>query len=533
MPHPSTTDEHGDGLDGPPAPSGSCELCGNPGKPVRAKQTGPAQTGTTGQAGLEQTGVIVLCEACLGRRLRRRLPWRRYLGLVGIGLFTVPVVGLVVGTLAEVAQYVRSGSVPPTSRTVGTVRHGLELLTTAGDAWGSLGVITAIAIALPVSLVTIASQGEQIARRAETEPVPDLEDYARLTLLDGALTFSKAIAHLTATLAVLLAVGAFLDGGPGWAQQTVLCLVLAAILVLEIGKLDAFPRFADRSRLLVATAMAHGVAARRALGEEVSRGRAAVALVTALGLHLVAYLAVTIPAGWGALSSSLNVVVVGAVGIAVLAALAALYLRDGDRPSLAMTMFVGLFVGVFWVFIIDTVADDMPRHVVNSWAVLLGAWSYPPLYLFITLGLIGTGPLRWLVRYTTHTAHAITRLDDAARARTHRHLNPDHGPREDGAARSSTASRPTARPGSRSTSRPVQHEQEQPSPAHGSTDDPQPSDATGDQRIQTGSDVSHEAPAQDPDAGPGIDHASDEPPEPPRHDEQHPPVTPPGLGSDS
>ncbi|PUB32601.1 hypothetical protein C8K30_1011127 [Promicromonospora sp. AC04] len=424
MARPSSADELHDELK-PPTNAEACEICGNPGSQVQT----------------ERRGVVTVCTTCLGRQLRRRLPWRRYLNLAGTGLLLVPVVALLVGTAAEVAEYLRSGSAPPDSTLIETIRHGLELLTAVSDVWGSLGVITAIAIALPISLVTIASHGEQIARRAETAPVPSLDDHARLTLLDGALSFSKGIAHLTAALAFVLAIDALLDGRDGWAQQTVFCLILATILVLEIGKLDAFPKFAARSKLLVTVALVSSVAVRRALAREVSQAQAATALVIALAVHALGYLAVMFPAGPVSIGKSLVVAAVGAVGTAVLAGLAALYLRAGDRPSLTLTVFVGLLIGAFWVSAIYSAAESITGYGINPWVVVLSAWSYIPLYLLTTLGLIGAGPLRWLVRYTVHIDDAITKLDDTARAWTRSRFSPELSLWDDGMPR------PIANPG--------------------------------------------------------------------------------------
>lgn len=403
-----------------------CEICQDPGKPVK----------------VEGRDVVVLCEACLGSQLRRRLPWRRYLGLLWTSLLLIPSLTLLAGVTAEAVEALRFRSVPPTSTLFETLQHGWELLTAGTDPWGSLGVFTAIAIALPISLVTIASHGEQIARRAETAPVPSLDDYTRLTLLDSALTLSKAIALLTAVLTSVLGIDALLDGRTGWAQQTLTCLILVAVLLIEIGKLDAFPKFADRSRLLVKTALTSGVAGRRDQARQAGLAKATRALVIALALHVLGYLTVALPAGPAALANSLTVTIIGIVCMAMLAGLAALYLSAGDRPTVVLTVLVGLFIGAFWVSILYSVADEMRTRLADPWVAAVGAWSFGPLYLLIALGLLGTGPLRWLAYYTVRIDDALTTLDNAARDWTRRRDGLDRTMREGHETPSLTARSP-------------------------------------------------------------------------------------------
>jgi hypothetical protein len=392
-----------------------CMTCQEPGDPVR----------------IERRGEVVLCAACLGSQLHRRLPWRRYTGLVWIGLLMVPFLTLVVGVGADAADGLRTGSVPAATTLRETLEHGWELLTTVTDIWASLGVITAIAIALPISLGTIASHGEQVARRAETEPVPSLDDYARLTLLDGALTVSAGIALLTAVLAFILGIDAVMDGRTGWAQQALFCLIIAAVLVIEVGKLDAFPKFADRSRLLVKTNLARSVAGRRTRARRVGAGEGARALVVVLALHVAGYLAVAWPAGPATLGKSLTVAVAGLISIAILACLASRYLGAGDRPTAVLTVLVSLLIGAFWVSILYSVADRMQTYPVNPWGVTVGAWLFAPLYLFVALGLIGVGPVTWLAYYSLRIDDALTVLDRAIRSRTSERLGLDQTARED------------------------------------------------------------------------------------------------------
>ncbi|WP_285104059.1 hypothetical protein [Promicromonospora sp. MEB111] len=124
-----------------------------------------------------------------------------------------------------------------------------------------------------------------------------MDDYARLTLLDGALTISTGIAMLTAILTFMLGIDTVVDSRTGWVQPAFFYLILAAVLIIEIGKLDAFPKFAGRSRLLVKTTLARSVAGRRDRARRVGHLRAARTLGMVLAIHCAGYLALARPAG--------------------------------------------------------------------------------------------------------------------------------------------------------------------------------------------------------------------------------------------
>jgi hypothetical protein len=365
---------------------------------------------------------VVLCEACLGTQLRRRLPWRRYTGLAVLSLAMIPFLTLVVGLTTGPEDSPRTSTAPAAASLRETFERGWDLLTTVTDVWASLGVITAIAIALPISLGTIASHGERIARRAETAAVPSLDDYARLTLLDGALTISTGIAMLTAVLTFMLGIDTALDSRTGWVQPAFFYLMLAAVLIIEIGKLGAFPKFADRSRLLVKTTLARSVAGRRDRARHVGRRKAARTLGIVLAIHCAGYLALAWPAGPMVLGKSVNVAVAGLLSIALLATLAGLHLGIGDRPTAVMSVLMGSFIGMFWVGILLSAASELRTYPVNPWGVMVGAWLFAPLYLLITLGLIGTGPLSRLAFYSLGIDDVASGWDRALLARARRRL---------------------------------------------------------------------------------------------------------------
>ncbi|MFI2486871.1 hypothetical protein ACH47X_08175 [Promicromonospora kroppenstedtii] len=334
----------------------------------------------------------------------------------------IPFLTLVVGSTTGPEDRPRTSTAPAAASLRETFERGWDLLTTVTDVWASLGVITAIAIALPISLGTIASHGERIARRAETAAVPSLDDYARLTLLDGALTISTGIAMLTAVLTFMLGIDTVLDSRTGWVQPAFFYLMLAAVLIIEIGKLGAFPKFADRSRLLVKTTLARSVAGRRDRAGRVGQRKAARTLGIVLAIHCAGYLALAWPAGPMVLGKSLNVAVAGLLCIALLTTVAGLHLGIGDRPTAVMSVLMGSFIGMFWVGILLSAASELRTYPVNPWGVMVGAWLFAPLYLLITLGLIGTGPLSRLAYYSLGIDDVLSGWDRALLARARRRL---------------------------------------------------------------------------------------------------------------
>lgn len=389
MPRPNAPDQPG------LAPSSQqvCERCGAPGRPV-----------TT-----DQRGTISLCLTCFSAQLRRRLPWRRYLTIVALSLVMVPVLALGFGVGSVTVETLRSDARPPTMTLAETITYGWDLLTTVGDHWGSFAVVTAIAFAVPLSMAPIVSVGETVSRRVKTAQVPSLDDHARLVLLDSGLAVITTAAALTASLTFTLAIDAVIDTEPGGAQQFLYCVILAVILVVEVGKGSAFPSFADESRMMVKAAFALDVRDRRNRAFEIDWVRGFAALAGTLALLILVFLIVMSPAGLPALRPGLTFGLLGLATCVLVAAAAYTYLRDGDRPSGAMTVALAGAAGIFWTSITLSVAVDRQYHEAGPWGVLVGCALILPTYLTIALGLIGTGPLWWLAYFTA-------RIDDIENA---------------------------------------------------------------------------------------------------------------------
>jgi hypothetical protein len=359
--------------------------------------------------GTDQRGTISLCSTCFSAQLRRRLPWRRYLTIVSLSLAMVPVLALGFGVGSVTVETLRSDAPPPTMTLAETIAYGWDLLTTVGDHWGSFAVVTAIAFAVPLSMAPIVSLGEAVSRRVKTAQVPSLDDHARLVLLDSGLGVITTAAALTASLTFALAIDAVIDTEPGGAQQFLYCVILAVILVVEVGKGSAFPSFADESRMMVKAAFALDVRDRRGRAFQLNWVRGLASLAGTLTLLVLVFMIIMSPAGLLALSPSFTFGLLGLATCVVIAAAAYTYLRDGDRPSGAMTVALGGGVGIFWTSITLSVAVDRQYHEAGPWGVLVGCALILPIYLAIALGLMSIGPLWWL-------AYITARIDDIENA---------------------------------------------------------------------------------------------------------------------
>ncbi|MFD2791965.1 hypothetical protein ACFS27_00210 [Promicromonospora vindobonensis] len=395
---PTPTDPHALD-DAPAARQGICELCTDPGDLVRTD--------------LREN--VYLCATHQSAQLRRRLPWRQYLSLASVFLVAVPFLALYAGIAYDTIAAVRSDVVLPSRTLPEAVAYGWGILTMATDHWVSLGIATAVAIALPVSLVLIASQGETVANRVEQASVPNLDDHVRLLYLDNALAMIRGIAMLTTVLTLILAIDAMIDGEPGGAQQVLFCLILSAMLTVEIVKLGAFSNFASKSHLKVTADFALGVSGRRKYARSLDWTRGVIVLAIILSFHVMCFLAATFPAGLAAVGTGLALTLVCAVCTAILAALASLYLHNGDRPTGALVVGVGIFFGMWWASTVFDIAYDKNFHLVNPWGVLLGSGSFILLYLLIALGLISTGPFKGLAYFTARIEDATTALNKATR----------------------------------------------------------------------------------------------------------------------
>ncbi len=128
------------------------------------------------------------------------------------------------------------------------------------------------------------------------------------------------------------------------------------------------------------------------------------------------------PAGPTVLSKSLTVAGAGLLSIALLATLAGLHLGIGDRPTAVMSVLTGSLIGMFWVRILLSAASELRTYSANPWSVMVGAWLFAPLYLLITLGMIGTGPLSRLAYYSLQIDNVLSGWDRAMQAGACRRL---------------------------------------------------------------------------------------------------------------
>lgn len=387
------------GTDSESQPQVLCEECEKrPGRPTET----------------DKRTAVMLCSTCFNIRLRRRLSWWRLFTPLAICAFMVPVLALFLGSLSEVIEALRSGTVPDDERTVGDLfANGWTQLTSTTDNLGLLVAILAIAVVLPALLASTVSTGARIAERQKVSDVPNLDDHVRLGRLYRELGIGIVIAMGTAVLVLVVVADTVVDGGPGWATTALLGLLLAVLLIVNVDRIGTFANFAERTEMMLKADIARAVQPRRERALLLTRRQGAIAAIVTSALHGIGLGVACLPqlplgAVWGLLGTAFAVpLALMIVGIAYP------YLRHGDLPSAVIAVSLGGMLGAFLATFTYQVAFVTNPHSAYLWAVLVGSAWYLPLYGLLALGICGIGPLHWLGYFSIKLERASEKFDRA------------------------------------------------------------------------------------------------------------------------